>query len=184
MPVFKGLLQNQQLQNQLAARRNRLYRLAYAWCNDATISDDLTQEAVTKALRSLRQLKDPAKLDQWLNGILINCWRDYFRSRKENENIDDYELYDDDTPEKQWIQSDQRQRIRDAIARLSESQRMVVTLVDIDGASYADVAETLQIPIGTVMSRLCRARKTLMQRLQDLKQVTATVNTPYLRRIK
>jgi len=183
MPVFKGLLQNQ-LHNRLASSRNRLYRLAYAWCNDATVSDDLTQEAMTKALRNSRQLKDPAKLDQWLNGILINCWRDHYRSRKDYENIDDYELYDDDTPEKQWIQSDQRQRIRTAIARLPESQRMVVTLVDIDGASYAEVADTLQIPIGTVMSRLCRARKTLMKRLQSLKQVTAAVSTPYLRRIK
>jgi len=183
MPVFKALLHNQ-LHNRMAASRNRLYRLAYAWCNDATVSDDLTQEAMTKALRNSRQLKDTAKLDQWLNGILINCWRDYYRSRKEYDNVDDYELYDDDTPEKQWIQSDQRQRIRDAIARLPESQRMVVTLVDIDGASYAEVAETLQIPIGTVMSRLCRARKTLMKHLQDLRQVTAPVNTPYLRRIK
>jgi len=183
MPVFNGLL-HKQLDNRLAASRNRLYRLAYAWCNDATVSDDLTQEAMAKALRNSRQLKDPAKLDQWLNGILINCWRDHYRSRKEHENIDDYELFDDDTPEKQWVQSDQRLRIRDAIARLPESQRMVVTLVDIDGASYASVAETLQIPIGTVMSRLCRARKTLMKRLQDLKQVTAAVKTPYLRRIK
>ncbi|HED17234.1 MAG TPA: sigma-70 family RNA polymerase sigma factor [Gammaproteobacteria bacterium] len=183
MPVFKGLLQKQ-LHNRLAASRNRLYRLAYAWCNDATVSDDLTQDAMTKALRNSRQLKDPAKLDQWLNGILINCWRDHYRSRKEHENIDDYELYENDTPEQQWVQSDQRQRIRHAIAKLPESQRMVVTLVDIDGTSYADVAETMQIPIGTVMSRLCRARKTLIQRLQDLRQVTATVNTPYLRRVK
>lgn len=184
MPVFKVFLQSQQLQNRLATRRNRLYRLAYAWCNDETLSDDLTQEAMAKALRSIRQLKDPAKLDPWLNGILINCWRDHFRARKENENIDDYYVSDDDTPEKQWVQSNQRQRVRDAIARLPESQRMVVTLVDIDGASYASVAETLQIPIGTVMSRLSRARKALMKRLEDLKQVTATVNTPYLRRIK
>ncbi len=184
MPVFKGFLKTQQLQNQLASRRNRLYRLAYAWCNDAAISDDLTQEAMTKALRHCRQLKDPEKLDQWLNGILINCWRDHHRARKEHENIDDYCFSDDDSPEKQMVISDQRQRIRAAIARLPESQRLVVTLVDIDGASYTEVAKSLGIPIGTVMSRLCRARKALMNRLEDLKQVNAVVNAPYLRRIK
>ncbi len=172
------------LRLRLAEQRPRLYRLAYSWCHDAGLSDDLTQEALAKALLKLDQLRDPALLDKWLNGILVNCWRDHFRTRKEHERIDDFQYLHEDTPDARWERDHQRARVQQAIARLPEAQRMVLTLVDMEGASYADVAEILEIPIGTVMSRLCRARKTLLGWLDDMEHSVERAGAPYIRRIK
>ena len=181
---FKRLCHERELRNRIAEKRQRLYRLAYSWCHDSALSDDLTQETMTKALHKMSSLKNPEALDCWLYGILANCWRDHFRRTREFENIDDCTFTDDVTPERNYEQQYITQTIQAAVSKLPLGQRQALTLVDLEGFSYAEVADILEIPIGTVMSRLCRARKMLTQELLDLKTQSGEDRSPLLRRVK
>ena len=152
----KGLIQKE-----LEQRRELLYQLAFSWCHEPALADDLVQNTMVKALRNGKQLRDPGAVKAWLVRILSNCWYDHLRSRRNVTDIDElsgeYEPRTEDTNERQ----DMIDRVRQMIAALPDGQRQVITLVDLAGFSYAEIAETLDIPIGTVMSRICRARKAL-----------------------
>lgn len=122
-------------------------------------------------------------LDAWLFRILSNCWKDHLRAQKDTVDIDDTDLVSKDSPEDQHHASQIVLRIRQAIAELPEKQRQVVTLVDLAELSYNEVSEALEIPIGTVMSRLCRARQTLRSGLLEFNQ-SHGISEPRLRRVK
>lgn len=171
-----------QLKEQLEQLRPHLYRLAYSWTNNPVLADDLTQETLAKALKNVGQLKNPAALKSWAFGILKNCWRDHFRNQREMDDIDNTELTDERTPENHHEQQHIVDKVRSAVAGLPEGQRQVLSLVDLEGCSYSEVAEILEIPIGTVMSRLCRARKTLAAKLLEFQPESASKVTS-LRRI-
>ena len=158
------------LRQRLEAMRPRLYRLAYSWTMNPALADDLTQDTLTKGIRKVGQLKNPDALEGWLFGILRNCWRDHYRSHREMDELDHEQLTDEITPEHHHEQQHIVSKVRCAITQLAETQREVVTLVDLEGFSYAEVAESLDIPIGTVMSRLCRARKALAEKLLALEE--------------
>jgi len=161
------LSRNRKLKKSVGECRSRLYRLACSWTHDPVLADELTQEALTKGLKNLAQARDPETIDRWLFGILSNCWKDHFRRTRPTENIDDYVQQDSNTPEHQLEQQRLKHSIRNAIAELPMAQRQTITLVDLEGLRYTEVSEILQIPIGTVMSRLCRARKALAGKLLD-----------------
>jgi len=182
-PIFH-FCKDREMKGRIAAQRNRLYRIAYSWCHDEALSDDLTQEALTKALKKYSSLKNPEALNCWLYGILANCWRDHFRRSREHEDIEDCVFTVDETPESQYNRQYITDTILNAVAGLPIGQRQTLTLVDLEGFSYAEVAEILQTPIGTVMSRLCRARKSLTQQLLNLKTQSMDDQTPFLRRVK
>ncbi|HEB55159.1 MAG TPA: sigma-70 family RNA polymerase sigma factor [Gammaproteobacteria bacterium] len=156
------------LRQRLEAMRPRLYRLAYSWTMNPALADDLTQDTLTKGLKKVAQLKNPDALEGWLFGILRNCWRDHYRSHRDMDELDHEQLTDEFTPEHHHEQQHIVTKVRSAVAQLAEGQREVLTLVDLEGFSYAEVAQSLDIPIGTVMSRLCRARKALAERLLSL----------------
>jgi RNA polymerase sigma-70 factor (ECF subfamily) len=149
------------IRNELEKHRDLLYRIAYSWCHDPSLADDLVQEALLKALRNARQLKNTDAIKGWLSKILANCWYDYLRRKKETVDLDSLP-YEENVNE---IDSNERQdivdRVRAMIALLPIGQRQVITLVDLAGFSYAEISGILDIPIGTVMSRICRARKAL-----------------------
>ncbi len=152
---------------ELEKRRDLLYQIAYSWCHNPALADDLVQEAMVKALRKANQLKNTDAVKGWLSKILANCWYDHLRKTREMVNIDNipYEdyAYETDTNERQDIVD----RVRAMIAQLPVGQRQVITLVDLAGFSYAEISEILGIPIGTVMSRICRARNSLKKALSD-----------------
>lgn len=163
------LFRNREFKNNLQQRRRRLYRMAYAWCHDTALADDLTQETLFKALRHGAQLREPTALDKWLFRILNNCWRDHLRNHKRMESVDDVLLLDEITPVHHRERQRLVERVQQAVRELPEPQRQIVTLVDLEEFSYSQVAEIIDIPIGTVMSRLCRARKALADRLLEYK---------------
>ena len=174
------------LKDKLEAIRPRLYRLAYSWCHNAALADDLAQESLIKALKNATQLRDPALLNSWLFSILANCLRDHYRKHREMDDIDELEdhIYSHEiTPETTHSSRQIVSRVREAIAQLPLGQRQVLTLVDLEELSYIEVAATLDIPIGTVMSRLCRARQNLKSLLAELAPQQARNNSP-LRRVK
>ncbi|MHB1351782.1 MAG: RNA polymerase sigma factor [Thiobacillus sp.] len=167
----------------LEALRPMLYRIAYAWCHDPALAEDLVQEALSKAWARRAQLREAAALKGWVVSIMNHCWLDHLRSRREFEDIADWEEELESAGDSPEACSD-RERvvacIRAAVAQLPPAQRQVVTLVDLEEFGYAEVAGILNIPVGTVMSRLSRARANLKKRL-DAAQTAAG---PSLRRVK
>jgi len=183
MDFFNFLGPTREAKARLEQHRLRLYRIAYAWTHNAALADDLVQETLAKALQKSGQLRDPNAGEAWLYSILANCYRDHFRRSRVTEEIDENTITHESTPEKESSEQQVVLKVREAIARLSEGQRQVVTLVDIQGLSYMEVAQILNVPIGTVMSRLCRARHALKDLLGDFAPRTAAEESK-IRRIK
>ncbi|HFD80533.1 MAG TPA: RNA polymerase sigma factor [Gammaproteobacteria bacterium] len=165
MKVISRLCRQQQFRQSLAEYRINLYRIAYSWCHNPALADDLVQDTLAKALKNSGQLRDSKTLKAWLYRILCNCWRDHFRRSRDTVDVDDVVLTERDTPDRCHDRQQIVERVRNAISQLPMGQRQVITLVDLEGCSYIEVAEILEIPIGTVMSRLSRARKALKERL-------------------
>ena len=159
----------------IKACRERLYRVAFCWCHDAMLADDLVQDTLSKAMQKIDQLRNEQALDAWMFTILNNQWREYLRRKKPCEDIDDVVYLHEQTPE-YWHG---RQQVVDAVQRaiteLPLGQRQVITLVDLEDMAYAKVSSILQIPIGTVMSRLSRARANLQEKLQKKENMSSVV---------
>lgn len=170
----------------IEASRAGLYRVAYLWCRDRALADDLTQEALAKAVACLGQLRDPERLRPWLYGILVNCWRDHLRSHRpidDIDSIDDHWLAVEPDAEEQASRAQTTARVRAAVQRLPSGQREVLALVDLEECSYAEAAGILGMPIGTVMSRLSRARASLRLLLVATGELD-DATPPHLRRVK
>ena len=167
MKLVKNLLAAVSLKGEFAARRNKLYRIAYSWCHDQSLADDLVQDTIYKAMKSAGSLRDIETLDTWLYRILFNCWQDYLRTR--GRNVEFFEMDDDKQSEhsESYHRAQIVKRVRSAVEQLPMPLREVVTLADFAGFSYAEIAEITGVPIGTVMSRLFRARKNLKQKLLE-----------------
>jgi len=172
------------LNSRLIGLRPRLFRAAHGLCGDAQQADDLVQQALEKALAGLHRLKKPEAMEAWVFSILANCHRDQCRRRNREESVQEWG--DAGLPGAEEILDAEKeiQRVRRAIGCLNQGQREVLILVDIEGFSYAEVADILQMPIGTVMSRLNRAR----QRLKTLLLERSAGNRPrmnnHLERVK
>lgn len=167
MKVVKNIVAAYSLKSEFASRRNKLYRIAYSWCHDSALADDLAQDSIYKAMKNAGSLRDVGTIDTWLYRILFNCWQDYLRVK--GRNIEFVEMHDEAQAEQveSYQQSQIVERVRSAIEQLPMPLREVVTLSDFAGFSYAEIAEIIDVPIGTVMSRLFRARQKLKQKLLD-----------------
>jgi len=187
MGVLDLFCRNRLLRNSLHDSRQRLYRMALAWTHDPALADDLAQEAISRGLKNAQQLRDPERLNAWLFRILSNCWHEHLRRRRPGMSLDDVELVEWQTPEHNQQQQDIVTRVQAEIGRLPVGQRQVISLVDIEGLSYAETAEALEVPMGTVMSRLNRARTSLREALSDMREEmckTQETAPTRLRRVK
>ena len=167
-------------------QRPMLYRIAYAWCHDAALADDLVQDTLSKAWVRRSQLRDENALKAWLVSIMNHCWLDHLRSRREFDDIEDWQdtlVSGADTPEVSCDREKVIACVRSAVEHLPLGQRQVLTLVDLEEFGYAEVAEILDIPVGTVMSRLSRARASLKSLLETASQ-QPPVSQTRLRRVK
>ncbi len=160
--------QQREMVKRIEASRDRVFRVAFAWCHDADLADDLTQDALSRGLVNVNQLREFEKLNGWLLAILHRCWIDYLRSRRIHEDEETLAELPCELPGPDGYAETREtvRRVRAAVAALPLGQRQVVTLVDLEELSYAEVAEILAIPIGTVMSRICRARSALRALLE------------------
>jgi RNA polymerase sigma-70 factor (ECF subfamily) len=160
----------------IEAQRPLLYRIAYAWCHDAALADDLVQETLSKAWVRRAQLRDEAALKAWMVSIMNHCWLDHLRGRRDFDDVEDWqdELESGaDTPEVCCNREQVIACVRAAVECLPLGQRQVLTLVDLEEFGYAEVAGILDIPVGTVMSRLSRARASLKNFLDPVTQQPA-----------
>ncbi|HQT44096.1 MAG TPA: RNA polymerase sigma factor [Halothiobacillus sp.] len=157
--------------NRLEQLRPRLYRLAFSWCKESFLAEDLVQEAMIRALQKQTQLREDALLDRWVIRILANLWMDHIRSHVRDENIDDVadalSVDENQSPDSIHGRDEMIERVRHAVMRLPEMQRIIVTLVDLEEFAYKEVATILDLPIGTIMSRLSRGRQALRNLLID-----------------
>lgn len=151
---------------QIADSRDRLYRVALAWCGDAMLADDLVQETLSAGINKQSQLKDEKRLFAWLYSILNNQWHTYLRKKKTHDVLDEQLPSSEFGPVENAEQADVVSQVRRVVATLPMAERQVIALVDLDECPYCDVAEVLEIPIGTVMSRLHRARKHLLEKME------------------
>ena len=183
MKLISRLCTSHILRSRIADSRNRLYKVALAWSGNGMLADDLVQETLTIAIQRHHQLRDQERLYAWLYSILNNAWRQHLRRQRSDYPYDEDLQQDDRDPEYHVQSMEIVARVRKAVAGLPDDQRQVVALVDLEGFSYCEVAEILDIPMGTVMSRLHRARKTLQKTLQEIEHQHET-RTGHLRRVK
>jgi RNA polymerase sigma-70 factor (ECF subfamily) len=152
------------LAEKIEASRERLYRVAFRLePRRGMLADDLAQETLARGLARLDQLREAERLSSWLFSILHRCWIDHLRGRRDD--LDEEALTelpaDLPGPEPRGSAGNGAAGAQPPSQALPLGQRQVVTLVDLEEFTYAEVAEVLAIPIGTVMSRLCRAREAL-----------------------
>lgn len=114
-------------------------------------------------------------MDAWLSNILFNNWRDHIRSRRDAEDIDELNELEEFALDCEDEKRDVIGRVHDAIDSLPPAQREVLALVDLHGYSYDEVAALLNVPVGTVNSRISRARETLRDLLVDCIATTPKV---------
>lgn len=145
-----------------------LRRFALSLCKREDLADDLVQITAERAFKS-RESYDPAtRLDAWLFRILRNAWIDMTRRQKTQGSqidvVDDPELISIDG--RDVVESKiSLNETEEALTNLPDDQRAVLLLVCVEGLSYAEAADTLDVPNGTVMSRLARGRVALAKQL-------------------
>jgi RNA polymerase sigma-70 factor (ECF subfamily) len=151
---------SEDLQRTVAALVPRLRRFALALTGSSADADDLVQSVCERALRRADQLREQSRLDAWLYGIMRNTWTDEIRSRRvrAHDGLDaalDIAGTDGAAAAEGHVMLS---TVRRCLHALSPEHRAILILVCVDGLSYREAAEILGIPIGTVMSRLSRAR--------------------------
>lgn len=156
----------QPLKKRIADSRDRLYRVALAWCGDEMLADDLVQETMAAGIFKRHQLRDETRLFAWLYSILNNSWKRHLRKSRPHDDLDEQLPSEETGPYGNCQEREIVSCVRRAVATLPLEQRQVIAMVDLEEFSYCDVARILDVPIGTVMSRLHRARKNLLAKLE------------------
>jgi RNA polymerase sigma-70 factor (ECF subfamily) len=162
----------------LLAQMPRLRRYAVALIGDPTLADDLMQDCVERALRRRGSLAEPAALYGWLRTILYNLYMDELRSKRgRGVAVDVEELADTLALSSPSADRSSIVDLARAMNALSAEHRQILLLVGLEGLSYREIGAELKIPIGTVMSRLARAREQLRQRLDPSEPQETAVHT-------
>jgi RNA polymerase sigma-70 factor (ECF subfamily) len=145
----------------------RLSRFARSLARDGADADDLVQAALERALAARTQWQPGTRLDAWMLKIMRNCWIDELRRRTRRART--FAAEEEGfgvTVEAGDGRSADRDAVDRAMNALIPEQREVVALVLVEGLSYREAADLLELPIGTLTSRLSRARQALVQRLE------------------
>ena len=179
MSLFQGGDENAYIE--LVNRyKDKLINFIFNYLGDLESSEDVVQETMIKLYQKKHYYKEIAKFSTWLYTIAKNLANTELRKRKQRKTTllsqfskDDktYELPSNDPEPGQEIQTDIVNKIiRNAVDQLSEKFKIVIVLRDIQGLSYEDISEIINVPIGTVKSRINRARLQLQVELKHLKK--------------
>jgi len=145
--------------------RNVIYRM----CGDAQLAEDAAQETFLRAWQNLDSFRTGTPLRNWLYRIAVNAGTDMLRKEKRilPDDIDELHLTDGQPGLEALVSQQERTRlVQKAILSLPEASRAVLVLREYEGLSYQEISSTLDIPVGTVMSRLNYARNLLKAKLQ------------------
>ncbi|MEZ5231305.1 MAG: sigma-70 family RNA polymerase sigma factor [Acidimicrobiia bacterium] len=170
-----------------------LYAAALRMTRNPAEAEDLVQETYLRAYRGFEGFQEGTNLKAWLYRILTNTYINIYRAKKrrpeqtELEDVEDLYLYRrlggleaaaaGRSAEDELLDFFTEAEVATAVEELPEQFRMAVLLADVEGFSYKEIAEILDIPIGTVMSRLHRGRKSLQKKLYDFASARGLVPT-------
>ncbi|MGF1453806.1 MAG: RNA polymerase sigma factor [Alphaproteobacteria bacterium] len=147
----------------------QLWRFALSLTGDPSQADDLMQATCVRALERAHQFEPGTRLHSWAYSIMVSIWRNQIRAerlRRPSGDMDEAALRGNDT--RGAVESSiLAGQVLTALSDLPDAIRVTFTLVYIEGLTYREAAETLEIPLGTVMSRLASARKTLTRHLGE-----------------
>ena len=162
------LIDLRQTRSEIVALLPRLRRFARALTGNASDADDAVQSGVERALKSLDQYQPGTRLDSWLFKVVKNAWIDEVRGRQRRERIfappEDGDTVGGAGAEAYEARR-QLQEVEMAMQELPEEQRTAIALICIEGLSYAEASEILDVAVGTLSSRLTRGREALLARL-------------------
>ena len=158
-----------------------LYSAAMRLTRNRSDAEDLVQETYLRAYRGFAGFKEGTNLRAWLYRILTNSFINTYRKKQREpqtvegpDDVDEWYLYDrlggrsvEESAETEVLDQIPDQDVKDALESLPERFRLPVLLADVEGFSYKEIAEIMETPIGTVMSRLHRGRKALEKALWD-----------------
>jgi len=157
-----------EVKEQIVALIPRLRRFAYALTGSISDGDDVVQTACERALTHLDQWRTGTRLDRWLFRIANNAWIDQVRQRRRSPvggGTEELERVPGTDGARETEAKLTLAEVIGAMQELPEDQRLVLVMVCVDGMSYQEAAAALEVPIGTVMSRLARARRRIHRRL-------------------
>lgn len=155
---------SEDIREELVRLLPRLRRFAYSLCRDHDRTGDLVQETCARALTKLDLWQPGTRFDSWLFRIAQNLWLDRMRAEKTRGEAVEIDAAHDVIDQDGRDVAESRmalQAVSQGMAALTEEQQVVVALVCVEGLSYKEAADVLGLPIGTVMSRLSRARLAL-----------------------
>jgi RNA polymerase sigma-70 factor (ECF subfamily) len=153
-----------EIRNRMVAVLPRLRRFAHALTGNTEQADDLVQDACLRALSRIDLWQPGTRLDSWMYRIAQNIWLDRVRANKVRGETLGLDVTEGIAGSDGRVVTESEltlKAVAAAMARLPAEQRATVALVCIEGASYKEAAEIAGVPVGTVMSRLARARRTL-----------------------
>lgn len=160
-----------------------LYTAALRMTRNPSDAEDLVQETYLRAYRAFNSFQEGTNLRAWLYRILTNTFINSYRSKKRRPEVSDVEDIEDlylykrlgastssdqgRSAEEELFEHITDSQVKDAIESLPEQFRMAVLLADVEGFSYKEIADMLDVPIGTVMSRIHRGRRALQKALLE-----------------
>ncbi len=155
--------------------QNRVFHLAFSFTRDRAAADDLAQEIFLKAYLALPGFRWKAEFSTWLYRLAVNHIKDYLRKMRRKalreaplEEAQGHILLDDkdDKQEEEAVMEKRKQLLAKVMATMPEKYRIVLTLRDVEGLAYEEIASLLGTSLGTVDSRLHRARKLLREKME------------------
>ena len=166
--------------------QHRIVGLIGRYVSDWSECQDVAQETFLRAYRALGNFRGDAQFYTWLHRIAVNTAKNHLVSQNRRPPTDDIEvedaeqyasgmrLRDNDTPERELMRQQLEQTVMRAVEALPEELRVAITLREVDGLSYEEIAKKMDCPIGTVRSRIFRAREAIDQEMQPLMDSTTT----------
>ncbi len=160
--------------------QHKILKLVMRYIRDPAEAEDVTQEAFLKAYRALPKFRGDSAFYTWIYRIAINTAKNFLVAAKRrpldyNMDLQDPEQYDMqarlkdiDTPERMMLTEEIRTTVNRAIEKLPEDLRTAIILREMEGMSYEEIAQAMECPVGTVRSRIFRAREAIDKRLRPL----------------
>ena len=166
--------------------QHRIVGLIGRYIADWSECQDVAQETFLRAYRALANFRGDAQFYTWLHRIAVNTAKNHLVSQKRRPPTDDIDvedaeqyasglrLRDNDTPERELMRQQLEQTVMRAVEALPEELRVAITLREVDGLSYEEIAKKMDCPIGTVRSRIFRAREAIDQEMRPLMESPPT----------